>query len=111
MWKSPNGTLRNIIKGTVFREPIIMKNIPKLVPGWTKPIVIGRHAYADQYMCQDVVIPKGASKVELVYTDAKGEEQKQLVHQFTPEEGGGVALAMFNTAQVRFAEQEIPYLG
>lgn len=71
MWKSPNGTIRNILNGTVFREPIVISNIPRLVPGWTKPIIIGRHAYGDQYRCQDAVITK-AGKVELRYTPDDG---------------------------------------
>jgi len=67
MWKSPNGTIRNYLNGTVFREPIIMKNVPRLVPGWKKPITIGRHAFGDQYKATDVVID-GPGKLELVYT-------------------------------------------
>lgn len=67
MWKSPNGTIRNILNGTVFREPIVISNIPRLVPGWTKPIIVGRHAYGDQYKCQDNVVD-GPGLVELVYT-------------------------------------------
>lgn len=73
MWKSPNGTIRNILNGTVFREPIVINNIPRLVPGWTKPIVIGRHAFGDQYRCQDNVITK-AGKVELRFTPDDGSE-------------------------------------
>src|SRR5207342_617147 len=69
MWKSPNGTIRNILGGVVFREPIICSNIPRYVPGWTKPIVIGRHAHGDQYKASDVKIP-GAGKVTLTYTPA-----------------------------------------
>lgn len=68
MWKSPNGTLRNIIGGTVFREPIICSNVPRLVPGWTKPIVIGRHAFGDQYKATDVVI-KGKGKLKMTFTN------------------------------------------
>ena len=71
MWKSPNGTIRNILNGTVFREPIVISNIPRLVPGWTKPIIVGRHAYGDQYKCQDGVVD-GPGKVELVYTPDNG---------------------------------------
>lgn len=93
MWKSPNGTIRNILNGTVFREPIICKNIPKLVPGWTKPIVIGRHAYGDQYKATDVVT--GPGKFELVFTPpAGGKEERHVVFEF---EGPGVALGMHNT--------------
>lgn len=73
MWKSPNGTIRNILDGTVFREPIVISNIPRLVPGWQKPIIIGRHAYGDQYRCQDAVTTK-AGKVEVVFSPADGSE-------------------------------------
>jgi isocitrate dehydrogenase len=73
MWKSPNGTIRNILDGTVFREPIVISNIPRLVPGWTSPIIIGRHAYGDQYRSQDNVFTKGG-KAELVFTPADGSE-------------------------------------
>jgi isocitrate dehydrogenase len=73
MWKSPNGTIRNILNGTVFREPIVISNIPRLVPGWTKPIIVGRHAYGDQYKCQDNVIDK-PGKVELVFTPTDGSD-------------------------------------
>uniref|UniRef100_A0A7S3DGH7 isocitrate dehydrogenase (NADP(+)) n=1 Tax=Palpitomonas bilix TaxID=652834 RepID=A0A7S3DGH7_9EUKA len=94
MWRSPNGTIRNIIGGTVFREPIIIKNVPRLVPGWKKPIVIGRHAYGDQYRCQDFVVDKpGTFKV--VFTPADGSEGfETVVHNF---QGNGVGLGMFNT--------------
>src|SRR5579859_61798 len=71
MWKSPNGTLRNIIGGTIFREPIVCKNVPRLVPGWTQPIVIGRHAYADQYAATDFVVP-GPGKLTMTFTPADG---------------------------------------
>lgn len=94
MWPSPNGTIRNILGGTVFREPIVVSNIPRLVPGWTQPIVIGRHAHADQYKAQDFVVP-GAGKVELSFTPAKGGEGiKRLVFDF---KGPGVTLGMYNT--------------
>lgn len=99
MWKSPNGTIRNILGGTVFREPIIMKNIPRLVPGWTQPIVIGRHAHGDQYRAQDFVVP-GPGKVELVYTDAATGEKKTF-EVFDFKQGGGVAMGMYNTDKVR----------
>lgn len=88
MWKSPNGTIRNILGGTVFREAIICKNIPRLVTGWEKPIIIGRHAHADQYKATDVVIP-GSGKLELVYTPTSGDPVKYTVHEYT---GPGVAL-------------------
>ncbi len=71
MWKSPNGTIRNILGGTVFREPIICKNVPRLVPGWTAPIVIGRHAFGDQYRATDFLVP-GAGKLTMVFTPADG---------------------------------------
>jgi isocitrate dehydrogenase len=95
MWKSPNGTIRNILGGTVFREPIICKNIPRLVPGWTKPIVVGRHAFGDQYKATDFVV-SGPGKLTLSWTpDAGGEGQTYTVFDY--KDGGGVALAMYNT--------------
>lgn len=94
MWKSPNGTIRNILNGTVFRAPIIIKNVPRLVPNWTKPIIIGRHAYADQYRATDIKIP-GPGKVTMTYTPANGgKPQEHLIHEFT--NTGGVAMGMFN---------------
>jgi len=93
MWKSPNGTLRNIIGGTVFREPIICTNVPRLVPGWTQPIVIGRHAFGDQYKATDVVI-KGKGKLKMTFTNENGEIQEWEVYDF---KGDGVAMAMYNT--------------
>ncbi|EJU04561.1 isocitrate dehydrogenase [Dacryopinax primogenitus] len=93
MWRSPNGTIRNILGGTVFREPIILDKIPKPIPGWTKPIVIGRHAFGDQYRATDFVAP-GPGKLELIYTPTKGEKSVMEVYQF---KGPGVALAMYNT--------------
>ena len=93
MWKSPNGTLRNIIGGTVFREPIICSNVPRLVPGWTQPIVIGRHAFGDQYKATDVVI-KGKGKLKMTFTNEAGETKEWEVYHF---EGDGVAMAMYNT--------------
>nr|NVI74909.1 isocitrate dehydrogenase [Cucujiformia] len=93
MWKSPNGTIRNILGGTVFREAIICKNIPRLVTGWNKPIIIGRHAHADQYKATDVVIPS-AGKVELVFTPKTGEVVRYEVNEY---KGPGVAMGMFNT--------------
>jgi isocitrate dehydrogenase len=93
MWRSPNGTIRNILGGVVFREPIVMANVPRLVPGWTKPIVIGRHAHGDQYNATDFVVP-GAGKVTITYTPADGGEPMELnVADFT---GGGVAMGMYN---------------
>lgn len=95
MWKSPNGTIRNILGGTVFREPIICRNIPQLVPGWKKPIIIGRHAYGDQYRATDIVV-SSSGKLEIKFTpDQGGEVINHTVFQF--EDGGGVAMAMYNT--------------
>jgi isocitrate dehydrogenase len=94
MWKSPNGTIRNILDGTVFREPIICKNIPRLVPNWTAPIVIGRHAFGDQYRATDVKIP-GAGKLSMTYTPKDGgPSQTWDIYDF---EGPGVAMGMYNT--------------
>lgn len=93
MWKSPNGTLRNIIGGTVFREPIICSNIPRLVPGWEQPIVIGRHAFGDQYKATDVVI-KGKGTLKMSFTNEEGKIQEWEVYDF---QGDGVALSMYNT--------------
>ncbi|HSV66669.1 MAG TPA: NADP-dependent isocitrate dehydrogenase [Mycobacteriales bacterium] len=94
MWRSPNGTIRNILGGVVFREPIICVNVPRLVPGWTKPIVIGRHAHGDQYKATDFKVP-GPGTVTITYTPADGGEPIELeVAQFP--EGGGVAMGMYN---------------
>ncbi|RTY87855.1 isocitrate dehydrogenase (NADP(+)) [Flavobacterium sp. RSP49] len=93
MWKSPNGTIRNIVGGTVFREPIIMKNVPRLVPGWTQPIVIGRHAFGDQYKATDTVI-KGKGKLTMTFVPEEGETQTWEVFDY---KGDGVAMAMYNT--------------
>ncbi len=96
MWRSPNGTIRNILGGTVFREPIICKNIPKLVPSWTNPIVIGRHAFGDQYRATDFIVP-GKGKLEIKWTSEDGNEKKEYeVFNFS---GPGVALAMYNLDQ------------
>ncbi len=93
MWLSPNGTIRNILGGVIFREPIVISNIPRLVPGWTKPIVIGRHAHGDQYKAQNFVVP-GPGKVTITYTpDDGGEPMEFDVAQFS---GGGVAMGMYN---------------
>ncbi|CAH1375107.1 hypothetical protein MTP99_016532 [Tenebrio molitor] len=107
MWKSPNGTIRNILGGTVFREAIICKNIPRLVTGWNKPIIIGRHAHADQYKATDFVVP-GAGKLEMVFTPSSGEPVKYTVHQY---KGAGVALGMFNTDEsiIDFAHSSFKY--
>lgn len=92
MWKSPNGTIRNILDGTVFREPIICSNIPKYVPGWTSPIIIGRHAFGDQYKATDLKIP-GPGKLTITYTPEGGEPEIHDVYDF---KGPGVALGMYN---------------
>ena len=93
MWRSPNGTIRNILGGTVFREPIICTNVPKLVPGWTQPIVIGRHAFGDQYRATDFLIP-GEGKMEIKWTSKDGKNKKEFeVFNFT---GPGIALSMYN---------------
>ena len=94
MWKSPNGTIRNILDGTVFREPIVMSNVPRLVPNWTAPICIGRHAFGDQYRATDF-LTKGKGKLTITFTpEDGGEEQSFEVYNF---KGDGVALAMYNT--------------
>ena len=96
MWKSPNGTIRNILDGTVFREPIVMKNIPRLVPNWTAPICIGRHAFGDQYRATDFVT-KGKGKLTITYTPEDGSAPQSFeVFNF---KGDGVALAMYNTEE------------
>ena len=93
MWKSPNGTIRNILGGVVFREPIVVSNIPRLVPGWTKPIIIGRHAHADQYKATDFVVP-GPGTVTISYVPDGDDRPIELeVAKFT---GGGVAMGMYN---------------
>jgi isocitrate dehydrogenase len=93
MWLSPNGTIRNILGGVIFREPIVISNIPRLVPGWTKPIVIGRHAHGDQYKAQNFVVP-GPGTVTITYTpDGEGEPMEFEVARFP---GGGVAMGMYN---------------
>ncbi|HOA49000.1 MAG: hypothetical protein RL702_1878 [Pseudomonadota bacterium] len=92
MWKSPNGTIRNILGGVVFREPIVMQNVPRLIPGWTDPIVVGRHAFGDQYKATDFVVP-GPGKLRLVWEGDNGEKIDEEVFQFP---SGGVAMAMYN---------------
>src|SRR5690348_13464516 len=92
MWKSPNGTIRNILGGVIFREPIICKNVPRLVPGWTKPIVVGRHAYGDQYRATDFLFP-GKGKLTIKFV---GDDGKVIEHEVFQSPGSGVALAMYN---------------
>jgi isocitrate dehydrogenase len=92
MWKSPNGTIRNILGGTIFREPIVISNVPRLIPGWTKPIVVGRHAFGDQYRATDFRVP-GAGTLRLVWEGDNGEKIDREVYKF---KDAGVALAMYN---------------
>ena len=93
MWKSPNGTIRNILDGVVFREPIVMKNVPRLVPGWTQPVVVGRHAFGDQYKATDFKVP-GPGKLKMVYTPAGGGDTVEYeVFDFP---GAGIAMGMYN---------------
>jgi isocitrate dehydrogenase len=107
MWHSPNGTIRNIIGGTIFREPIVCKNVPRLVPGWIKPIVIGRHAFGDQYRATDFVVP-GKGKLTIKFEGADGKTIEHDVYDFP---GGGVALAMYNNDEsiIGFARSSFNY--
>jgi len=108
MYRSPNGTIRNILGGVIFREPIVISNIPRLVPSWTKPIVIGRHAFGDQYRATDLVVP-GEGKLTMTFTPKNGDEPIELdVYDFP---GGGVALSMYNLdASIRdFARASLRY--
>ncbi len=93
MWRSPNGTIRNILGGVVFREPIICKNVPRLVPGWTQPIIIGRHAFGDQYRATDMVV-KGPGRLTMTFTPDDGSEP--IEHEIFKFPGGGVAMGMYN---------------
>lgn len=98
MWRSPNGTIRNLLGGTVFREPILLKNVPRLVPGWTEPIIIGRHAFGDQYKATDAKFG-GPGKLQMVFTPADGSGPVTMdVYEFKGE-GGGVGMAMYNTTE------------
>src|SRR6187402_372251 len=92
MWKSPNGTIRNILDGTVFREPIVCQNVPRLVPGWTAPIIVGRHAFGDQYKATDFLFP-GKGKLSIKFV---GEDGKVIEHEVFDAPGSGVAMAMYN---------------
>ena len=107
MWRSPNGTIRNIIGGTIFREPIVCKNVPRLVPGWTHPIVIGRHAFGDQYRATDFLVP-GKGKLTVKF---EGEDGKVIEHNVYDFPGSGVALAMYNTDEliIGFARSSFNY--
>lgn len=107
MWRSPNGTIRNIIGGTIFREPIVCKNVPRLVPGWTHPIVIGRHAFGDQYRATDFVVP-GKGKLTVRF---EGEDGKVIEHNVFDFPAGGVAMTMYNLDEsiIGFARSSFNY--
>lgn len=108
MWKSPNGTIRNILGGTVFREPILCTNIPRLVPGWLKPIIIGRHAHGDQYKATDFVV-SGPGTLEITFTPKDGgDKQSYIVNEY---KGAGVAMGMYNTDEsiIDFAHSSFKY--
>ena len=107
MWRSPNGTIRNIIGGTIFREPIVCKNVPRLVPNWTKPIVIGRHAFGDQYRATDFLIP-GKGKLTIKF---EGEDGKVIEHNVYDFPGSGIAMAMYNLDEsiIGFARSSFLY--
>jgi len=107
MWKSPNGTIRNELGGTIFREAIICRTVPRLVPHWTKPIIIGRHAFGDQYRATDFVVP-GPGKLQLIYTPTGGEAKTYEVYNY---KAGGVAMAMYNTDEsiTDFAHSSMKY--
>jgi isocitrate dehydrogenase len=107
MWRSPNGTIRNIIGGTIFREPIVCKNVPRLVPGWTHPIVIGRHAFGDQYRATDFLVP-GKGKLTIKF---EGDDGKVIEHNVYDFPGSGVAMAMYNTDEsiIGFARSSFNY--
>jgi len=100
MWKSPNGTIRNILGGTVFRSPIIISNIPRIVPGWNKPITIGRHAFGDQYRATDFKVDR-AGKLVITFTPSDGSAPTDR-EVFTFGNDGGVALAMYNTKKINY---------
>ncbi len=108
MWKSPNGTIRNIVGGTIFREPIICKNVPRLVPGWTKPIIIGRHAFGDQYKATDFVVP-GPGTLTMTYTPKDG--GKPVEYKVFDFAAGGVAMGMYNLDEqiIGFARSSLTY--
>jgi isocitrate dehydrogenase len=109
MWKSPNGTIRNILGGVIFREPIVISNIPRLVPGWTKPIIIGRHAFGDQYRATDVKIPSGGT-VTLTFTPDDGSKPMELEVVKMPEDGGVVmGMYNFNKSIADFARASFEY--
>jgi isocitrate dehydrogenase len=107
MWKSPNGTIRNILGGVVFREPIICRNVPRLIPGWTQPIIIGRHAFGDQYRATDFRVP-GKGKLTVKWT---GEDGQEIEHEVFDFPGSGVAMAMYNVDESirEFARASLAY--
>jgi isocitrate dehydrogenase len=107
MWKSPNGTIRNILGGVVFREPILCKNVPRLVPGWTQPIIIGRHAFGDQYRATDFVVP-GKGKLTIKF---EGDDGQVIEHEVFSYPGSGVAMAMYNVDEsiAEFARASLNY--
>ena len=107
MWKSPNGTIRNILGGVVFREPIICQNVPRLVPGWTQPIIIGRHAFGDQYKATDFVVP-GPGKLTMTFV---GDDGQVIEHEIFTYPGGGVAMGMYNLDESirEFARASLAY--
>ena len=109
MWRSPNGTIRNILGGTVFREPIVCKNIPKLVPGWTDPIVIGRHAFGDQYRATDFRVPgKGKLTIKWTPEDPTAYPIEQDVFDFP---SSGIAMAMYNLDAVSYTHLTLPTIS
>jgi len=109
MWRSPNGTIRNILGGVIFREPIVISNIPRLVPGWTKPIIVGRHAHGDQYKATDYKVP-GAGTVTLTYTPADGADPVEMEIVTMPEDGGVVmGMYNFNKSIEDFARASLSY--
>src|SRR5690606_27387682 len=107
MWRSPNGTIRNILGGTIFREPIIMKNVPRLMPGWTKPIIVGRHAFGDQYRATDFLFP-GKGKLTIKFV---GDDGTTIERDVFDAPGAGVAMAMYNLDQsiIDFARASMNY--
>jgi isocitrate dehydrogenase len=107
MWKSPNGTIRNILGGVIFREPIICSNVPRLVPGWTQPIIVGRHAFGDQYRATDFKFP-GKGKLSIKFV---GEDGKVIEHEVYSSPGSGVAMAMYNLDEsiMEFARASLNY--
>src|SRR5213080_5586043 len=107
MWKSPNGTIRNILGGVVFREPIICKNVPRLIPGWTQPIIVGRHAYGDQYRATDFLVP-GPGKMTLTWV---GEDGQKIEHEVFDYPSAGIAMGMYNLDESieEFARASLTY--